>query len=525
MNKICIYLVLCGLTLPVFAQNSYEDLTVKTNDDTQWWAGIIREGHKMPLQPGYEADLYGNCWRNQLQPLLLSDSGELIWSEEPFRFQYTTDSIILDKAYAKLEYHKPGKTLREAYLYASENYFPPSGIMPPELFFSVPQYNTWIELTYNQNQKDILKYAHAIIDNGMPPGIIMIDDNWQEDYGKWNFHRVRFPDPKAMMNELHDLGFKVMLWVCPFVSPDSDVYRALEKKNAFMTDDNGNPAMVRWWNGVSAELDLTTAEGVSWFKGELNGLMNDFGVDGFKLDAGDSRFYKNINASKNISPNAHTELFAKIGLDFPINEYRATWKMGGQPLVQRLHDKNHDWGDLQKLIPHMLLEGIMGYPFSCPDMIGGGQYTSFLDGAIIDQELVVRSTQIHALMPMMQFSVAPWRILDETHLNVVLEAVKLRNGFKDKIVSLAKNAAITGEPIIRSMEYVFPHKGYAKIADQFMLGNDVLVAPYLKSGEGTRDVVLPKGKWKAEDNKTYRGGKTITVQVPLDRLPHFIKIK
>ena len=262
--------------------------------------------------------------------------------------------------------------------------------MPPELFFAVPQYNTWIELTYNQNQEDILKYAHAIIDNGMPPGIIMIDDNWQEDYGKWNFHKVRFPDPKAMMQELKQLGFKVMLWVCPFVSPDSDVYRALRAKGAFMTDDTGRPAMVRWWNGASAELDLTHPEGVKWFKEELNGLMKDFGIDGFKLDAGDSRFYTDIKASKDISPNAHTELFAKIGLDFPFNEYRATWKMGGQPLVQRLHDKNHDWGDLQKLIPHMLLEGIMGYPFSCPDMIGGGQFTSFLDGAVIDQELVVR---------------------------------------------------------------------------------------------------------------------------------------
>ena len=40
----------------------------------------------------------------------------------------------------------------------------------------------------------------------------------------------------------------------------------------------------------------------------------------------------------------------------------------------------------------------------------GGQFTSFLDDAPIDQELVVRSTQVHALMPMMQFSVAPWRI-------------------------------------------------------------------------------------------------------------------
>jgi alpha-glucosidase len=79
----------------------------------------------------------------------------------------------------------------------------------------------------------VLKYAHAIVDNGLPPGVLMIDDNWQEDYGKWTFHPGRFPDPKAMMKELHALGFKVMVWVCPFVSPDCDVYRALAKKKGF----------------------------------------------------------------------------------------------------------------------------------------------------------------------------------------------------------------------------------------------------------------------------------------------------
>ena len=48
-------------------------------------------------------------------------------------------------------------------------------------------------------------------------------------------------------------------------------------------------------------------------------------------------------------PNRHTEAFAEIGLDYPLNEYRATWKMGGQPLAQRLRDKEHTWEDLRKL--------------------------------------------------------------------------------------------------------------------------------------------------------------------------------
>lgn len=514
----------CFLLLQMKAQTQ-DALEVKIIADTEWWAGIIFEGEKMPLKNGYNFDLFGTCKYNQLQPLLLSSGGELVWSEEPFRFKVTDETIFFDKSYAPLEYVKAGNNLREAYLYASLNYFPPSGKMPPELFFSVPQYNTWIELTYNQNQKDILDYARAIVENGMPPGIIMIDDNWQEDYGKWNFHQGRFPDPRAMMTELKELGFVVMLWVCPFVSPDSDVYRELEKKGAFMLDDQQMPAMIRWWNGTSAVLDLANPEGDKWFKGELDRLINEYGVDGFKLDAGDSRFYKGIKSVKELTPNAHTELFAKVGLEYPFNEYRATWKMGGQPLVQRLHDKSHDWTDIKKLIPQMILEGLMGYPFSCPDMIGGGQFTSFLDDAPIDQELVVRSTQVHALMPMMQFSVAPWRILDETHFKAVIEAVHLREIFKSKILNLAKEASISGEPIVRSMEYVFPYKGYAKISDQFMLGNDILVAPLLSKGKRSRKVVLPKGKWKSDSGKIYRGNTNIEIEVPLNRLPYFVKIK
>ena len=266
MNKYIIA-ILIFLLHKTHSQDLYDNLEVEIKKNVDWYAGILIEGHKMPLKNGYEAQLYGTSYYNQLQPLLLSTSGELVWSEEPFRFKVSKEKILFDSAYAPLVYKKAGKSLRDAYLYASKNYFPPSGKMPPELFFSVPQYNTWIELTYNQNQKDILKYARSIVQNGMPPGIIMIDDNWQEDYGRWNFHPSRFPNPKAMMKELKELGFKVMLWVCPFVSADSDIYRELEKKRVFMLDETDKPAMVRWWNGVSAVLDLTNPESEKWFKG------------------------------------------------------------------------------------------------------------------------------------------------------------------------------------------------------------------------------------------------------------------
>ena len=58
----------------------------------------------------------------------------------------------------------------------------------------------------------------------------MIDDNWQKDYGVWQFRPDKFPTPKEMITQLHQMGFKVMVWVCPFVSPDSQEYRFLRDK-------------------------------------------------------------------------------------------------------------------------------------------------------------------------------------------------------------------------------------------------------------------------------------------------------
>ena len=499
------------------------------------WSGIIKDGQKMPYALGYKYDFYANNQDNQIQPLLLGNKGLWVWSEEPFAFEVLADKIIISHALGEVKSGHSGSTLAEARKYASDHFFPASGKMPDELLFSKPQYNTWIELTYHQNQADVMKYAQAILDNGFPPGVIMIDDTWQEDYGKWNFHPGRFPNPKQMMAQLHQMGFKVMLWVCPFVSADQTmIVQKLMKDKAFLMQQKPDkptwekatdPAIINWWNGYSALLDFTNPQAVNWFNEQLDGLVKDYGVDGFKLDAGDMNFYPSDALSmKQVTPNKHCELYAQFGLRFPLNEYRACWKMAGLPLVQRLHDKNHSWEDVQKLIPHMTTEALAGYTFSCPDMIGGGNWVSFIDLKSFDQDMVVRSAQIHVLMPMMQFSVAPWRILDAQHLNAVKKAVSIREKYTPLILELANQSAKTGDPIICSMEYYFPNQGFEKVIDQFMLGHQILVAPVAKK-ETSREVILPKGKWTDDLGKAYKGGKSYTMDVPIDRIPIFTLVK
>jgi alpha-glucosidase (family GH31 glycosyl hydrolase) len=518
--------LLLSIAGSLFSQQKiyYDSIVVSCTPDTYWWAGIINDGFKMPLTRPYRADFNSN-YGNQVQPLVLSNKGDVIWSDKPFRLGFSSGKLRIAGNGESYHYTNVGKTLKDAYCYASKTYFPPSGKMPDKLLFTNPQYNTWIELVYNQNQKDVMKYAKNILANGLPAGVLMIDDNWQEDYGKLNFHPGRFPDPKQMTDSLHNMGFKIMLWVCPFVSPDCDVYRELRDKKYFVSDIKGNPAIVSWWNGESALLDFTNPDAAAWFKSQLNRLTNVYGVDGFKFDAGDFEYYENIvSFKKEATPAEHSELYGMIGLEYPFNEFRAMWKMGGQPLVERLRDKEHGFLALQLLIPNMLSAGLMGYYFSCPDLIGGGEFTSFQNQETLDQESIVRSAQIHALMPMMQFSVAPWRVLDKEHFDAVKQAVKIREKYKDYILELAVKASGTGEPIIKPLEFNYPGKGYASITDQFLLGDKLLVAPVLIKGATRRSVVIPEGKWKTVDGKIITGPKTIEVTITLNDLPYFEKI-
>ena len=516
-----------------------DSLELKILEGEYWWAGLSSKGYEMPYDASTEVsyDLWGDNKGNQAQPLLLSNKGRFVWSEEPIKFVFKKGFITVTTREGTIDSGKKGSNLAEVFDYVSNKYFPSNGLIPDKLLFTHPQYNTWIELMYDQNEDDILAYAEAIIENGYPPGVLMIDDNWQEDYGTWKFSPRRFNDPKGLIDRLHNMGFKVMMWMCPFVSADSADFRQLaqdgllildpqKQQNILWANTKNKAAIIRWWNGASACLDLSNPRAQEWFKDQLDYLVEEYGVDGFKFDAGDARFYINnvVSWKRNITPNDHTQFFAEFGLNYPLNEYRASWKMAGLPLAQRLRDKGHEWEDLAKLIPDQMSQSVMGYAYTCPDMIGGGEYRSFLSNSSLDEELIVRSAQVHALMPMMQFSAAPWRILSKENNQICLDMANLHVELGEQFLHFAESASRSGEPIVKPMAMAFPNGGYELVKDQFVLGNTIIVAPVIKKGERSRAVLLPQGKWKADDGNIYVGGKEVVIDVPLSRLPFFERV-
>lgn len=526
MKRTIASLVLAFATLAVYAQQRSEIPILAAE---KWWGAYTTLGEWMPLEaPAAQRSFAKENLANQAAPVFVSNMGRYIYNDYPFTFEFDGSKFIID-APQKVEAVRAGKTLRETFVLVKDKYFKSNGQMPPELFFSMPQYNTWIELQYNQNQADVEKYADDILSNGYPAGILMIDDNWQRYYGNYDFKAERFPDPKGMIDRLHAKGFKIMVWVCPFVSPDSPEYRDLAAKGYLIKEKGSNrPALIRWWNGTSACYDLTNPAAFDYVVNALKQVQQQYGVDGFKLDAGDTYFYDTQTQdfyNKEAIATDQLLKWTEIGLHFPYNEYRATWKMQEYPLVQRLNDKNNSWGALNTLIPQMLNAGLMGYPYTCPDMIGGGQVADFgadVDQTQLDQVLIVRSAQVHALMPMMQFSVAPWRVLDKEHQGYCLAAAKLHEKLSPYILELAREAAKTGEPIIRHMAYMYPTRGFADCKDQFMLGAKYIVAPIL-TPDGKRTVRLPNGTWIDDQGQRFRGPVVLQITAPTGRLPYYEK--
>ncbi len=514
---------------------------IKMLDGECFFGGSTIKGTENPFDARSEVsyDFNVSC-PNQTMPLFLSTKGRYIYSQHPFRITFDHGTVTVEGE--EVTVAEAGTTLRDAYLAAMRAHFPFDGRRLPERFFTTAQYNTWMEFTYFPTQEGVLRYARDIVDNGFTPGILIIDEGWHGRYGEWEFDFARFPDPRAMMDELHALGFTVMLWVTPCVCPDGhdficSIIKALgggeDYDKVYIRNKEGRPGLFFWWNGYSALLDMRKECDRRFLASRLDRLMSEYGVDGFKFDGGTVGMYHPSNMVNGTprddhDPHAMNIAWNEFGLRYEYHEFKDSYGRGGKNTIQRLCDRNHSWegSGINTILPCSILQGLTGHPFLCPDMIGGGQWTYAKDPDFpVDEELFVRMAQASALMPMMQFSWAPWRALSPASLALVKAAADLHRRLADEILSLVREAETEGEPILRSLEYNDPGHGYEYVNDEFMLGNDILVAPIVTKGTFRKEIIFPSGTWRDEEGNLYEGGKTHTVETPIEKLPWFRRVK
>lgn len=515
-----------------------KNLIVESLPNEKWRGGTTFYGNEQPYGTTPRRDLSGSSYFNPCAPFFVSSAGRYVWSDRPFAFSFKDGRLTIDYTDGEPRVYEAGSTLKEAYLAASRRHFPPTGAIPDELFFAKPQFNTWIESQLVGNgQAMVENYVAAIVSNRFPCGVFMVDDGWapKDRYGDLTFNRTLFPDPARIFRQTRTAGFRTLLWLTPYVFEGAAFHAEGDRRNLFLRHpDTGRVYAGSYWPTLPACGVINLLDPNAWapIEARYRDFMRTWGFDGYKFDFTDAGCLANrdrhTNAPAPLPPGKvaadYTEAWGRFASSFAFNELRAGWKVGGLPLVCRLQDKRHSWQDLQKLVPDMISAGLLGCAYTCPDMIGGGDAGHFAkarDEGAIDGKLFVRSAQVQAMMPMMQFSAAPWRLLKPAECDACRKAAELHVAFAPEILSLARAASQTGEPIVRHMEYEFPHQGFDSCLQQFMLGPRWIVAPVV-SADDSVEVRLPAGRWRDDLGVTHVGPKALHLKdVPLERLPRF----
>ncbi|XP_067660897.1 myogenesis-regulating glycosidase-like [Haliotis asinina] len=387
---------------------------------------------------------------------------------------------------------------------------------------------TWTSAKFRDQNKQltVLTYTNEININKFPKGFFEVYGKYFRAYGDYNFDDKKFPNAHQMIGELKSSGFDVGTWVTPYMDLKS-LHAETGKKNGYFVHDADSdvlPASISWNGNISLFVDFTNQQAFKWFHDILENIQKDYRNTAFTFDGGESSFFDQSQSMKNFIHNPceystkYVELAASLG-------DKGTVKVGYQSqqyaMFVEIPDRRSSWdykGGLKSIIPTVLTYGLLGYPFINPGPIGGrGSFSqksfkneTFESKILPESELYVRWMLLSTYLPIMQFSYAPWEYNNET----TLLALQLVQYHRDRVFPLlkaaAKEAEVTGMPIIRPVWWVAPEDIVAQRVDcEFLVGDSLLVAPVLEKGDRERQVYLPSGsRWK--DNlrqKHYDGGQ------------------
>ncbi|KAK7462564.1 hypothetical protein BaRGS_00038393 [Batillaria attramentaria] len=533
-------------------------------EHAHWYGGFQDYNQYWPLnrvQQKMAPYLAGDTWQQMygdvMERLFVSSNGFGIYVDPDvplyLSFNQSNDGkICLEAKYDKYPYFNnnnslpflryaicQGADVRAVHGHMIGKHVPKPSDIPAEDLFSGPIWSTWAMYKGAVNQTKVLEFAQQIRDSKFPYSQLEIDDDWTPKYGDMDFNKEKFPDAKGMISDLTKLGFRLTVWLHPFFNLDSAAGQYAARKGYLLKAlDSKIPALVSWWRGdVAFMLDVTNQEAVQWYLNNTQRLRDVYNVTSFKYDAGEYNWLPNAYtpSAPIFSPDEFSKLYVDMAyrsdLDVRAQEVRVGVRSQDKPIMFRMLDRQTNWGyhrAIRTVIPCALTFGIIGYPFVLPDMIGGNGY----DETCIDctkypePELYIRWLQANTFLPLVQFSVGPF-VYNDTVVAICRKFMDLRSNYTDRIVSLARDATRTGFPIVRPLWWIAPTDSDALTTDsQYLLGDDLLVAPVLEEGLRSRDVYLPAGTWRDE----LRGGNYTGPQwlkgyaADIDELPYFQRL-
>lgn len=410
-----------------------------------------------------------------------------------------------------------------------------------------------------QTQEELLNIAREYKKRGVPLDVIVVDFFHWPKQGEWKFDPTFWPDPDAMIEELDSMDIKLMVSIWPTVEKTSENFNVMRRSGYLVKAERGVQTTMEFLEST-VFFDPTNpgARDFVWDIAKKN--YYDKGVHIFWLDESEPeysvydfdnyRYYAGTNLQVgNIYPVMYAKTFfdgmKEEGQKNIVNLLRCAWA-GSQKYGALVWsgDIASSFSSMKNQLAAGLNMGIAGIPWWTTD-IGG-----FHGGNPNDEdfhELFVRWFQWGTFCPVMRLhgdreprqpqqgttggaycrSGADNEIWSygEKVYKICKRYIELREKLRPYIRRLMQEAHQKGTPVMRTLFYEYPDDSNTwDIEDEYMFGDEILVAPVLNAGQTSRKVYLPAGhNWiEYVSGNLYKGGSWIEVDTPLEEIPIFM---
>ncbi len=427
-----------------------------------------------------------------------------------------------------------------------------TGRMPPQPRWSMGyQQSRWGYMTADE----VREVAREFRERQIPCDAIYLDIDYMDGYRDFTWDPQRFPDPAGLLRELREQGFHVVTIIDPGVKvdPDYSVYREGLEHGYFVRDSAGGVFEGWVWPGKSVWADFARDDMRMWWGEQHHGL----------LDAGVAGIWNDMNEPTQSTMSAPPTVTLPFGATLPLdaqhgppegplshaalhNAYGTEMNRATRAGLERRRpderafvltraagagaqrfavvwngDNSSIWAHLRLAVTLNLGVGLSGFPVTGCDIGGFWQDT--------EPELLVRFTQLGAFLPFCRNHTCkgtrqqePWAF-GEPFAGACKAAIERRYQLLPLLATLFHEATVTGSPIMRPLAWIAPDDAACvDCDDEFLLGNDLLVAPVLEAGATIRAVLLPPGEWfEWATGAVHAGSQRISMPVTLDSTPIF----
>lgn len=188
---------------------------------------------------------------------------------------------------------------RQAHLVAVNRFLGKPTKVPDERMVRHPIWSTWALYKTEIDEKIVRNFSEEILKYKFNNSQLEIDDDWEVCYGALTFRTSKFANISALTTSLKAKGYRVTLWVHPFINKGCEPwYSEAKQKGYLVLDRSGNPD-TQWWDSKAKEaayIDFTKPEAAKWYSDRLKKLQTEAGIDSFKFDAGESSWVPQVSS-------------------------------------------------------------------------------------------------------------------------------------------------------------------------------------------------------------------------------------